>query len=180
MPNNWRWSEPMNAIRLLPIVLLSAALSANAQQSSPALPAWDQLDDAQRAELVAPLRDHWDRAPEDRAHMLERAQRWRSMSPAERKDADRGMRRWERMDPAKRAQMQVLFEKTRDMPPQQRRATFALFRALLPLDAAHREALLKQWKAMTPVQRDAWVDAHQPPRRGPGPKHGPGPAPDDD
>lgn len=170
----------MNAIRLLPLVLLSAALSANAQQSSPALPAWDQLDDAQRAELVAPLRGHWDRAPEDRAHMLERAQRWRSMSPAERKDADRGMRRWERMDPAKRAQMQVLFEKTRDMPPPQRRATFALFRALLPLDAAHRDALLKQWKAMTPAQRDAWVDAHQPPRRGPGPKHGPGPAPDDD
>lgn len=74
----------MNPIPLLPLVLLSAALSANARQASPALPAWDQLDDAQRAELVAPLRDHWDRAPEDRAHMLERAQRWRSMSPAER------------------------------------------------------------------------------------------------
>ncbi|MFT3896834.1 MAG: DUF3106 domain-containing protein [Thermomonas sp.] len=170
----------MNAIRLLLLVLLSASLSTNAQQASAALPAWDQLSDAQRTELVAPLRDHWDRAPEERAHMLERAQRWRSMSPAERKDADRGMRRWERMDPARRAQMQVLFEKTRDMPPPQRRATFALFRALLPLDAEHREALLKQWKAMTPAQRDAWLDAQQPPHRGPGPKHGPGPGPDDD
>ena len=166
----------MNAIRLLSMMLVSAALSlpANAQQASPALPAWDQLSDAQRAELVAPLRDHWDRAPEDRPHMLERAQRWRSMSPAERKDADRGMRRWERMDPARRAQMQVLFEKTRNMPAEQRHATFALFRALLPLDAAQREALLRQWRAMTPAQRDAWVQAHQPPHRGPGPKHGPG------
>ena len=43
----------MNAIRLLSMMLVSAALSlpANAQQASPALPAWDQLSDAQRAEL---------------------------------------------------------------------------------------------------------------------------------
>ena len=174
----------MNMIRLLPLVLLSAALSANAQQTpSTSLPAWDRLSDAQRAELIAPLRDRWDRSPEDRAHMLERAQRWRSMSPADRKDAERGMRRWERMDPAKRAQMQVLFDKTRDMPPEQRHATFALYRALLPLDAAHRDALLKQWKAMTPAQRDAWIDAREPPRHGSGSKRGPRPddrGPDDD
>lgn len=159
----------MNAIRLFPLVLLSAALSANAQQAPTVLPAWNQLSDAQRAELIAPLRDRWDRAPDDRARMLERARRWNSMSPGERRDADRGMHRFERMDPAKRAQMQVLFDKTRDMPPQQRHATFALFRALLPLDAAQRDELLKQWKAMTPAQRDAWVDAHQPPHRGHGP-----------
>lgn len=162
---------------LLSLVLAMPVLAARAQDAP--LPAWNQLSDAQRDELIAPLRDRWDRSPEDRAHMLERAQRWRSMSPADRKDAERGMRRWERMDPARRAQMQVLFDKTRDMPPQQRRETFALFRALLPLDAAHREALLKQWKAMTPAQRDAWVDAHEPPRRGPGPKHGSSPGPDD-
>jgi hypothetical protein len=66
------------------------------------------------------------------------------------------------------------------MPREQRRAAFALFRALLPLDAAHRDALLKQWHAMTPAQREAWLEAHQPPHRGPGPKHGPGPGPDDD
>ena len=163
----------MKPIRLL-LLLLLPALSAHAQQSAIALPAWDRLSDAQRAELIAPLRDRWDRSPEDRAHMLERAQRWRSMSPADRKDAERGMRRWERMDPAKRAQMQVLFDKTRDMPPQQRHATFVLFRALLPLDATHRQALLKQWKAMTPAQRDAWMDAHEPPHRRPGQMHGPG------
>ena len=174
----------MNMIRLLPLVLLSAALSANAQQTpSTSLPAWDRLSDAQRAELIAPLRDRWDRSPEDRAHMLERAQRWRSMSPADRKDAERGMRRWERMDPTRRAQMQVLFEKTRGMPPEQRHETFALFRALLPLDAAHRAELLEQWKAMTPAQRDAWTDAHEPPHHGPGQKHGPardGHGPDQD
>jgi len=170
----------MKPIRLLPLILLSTVLSANAQPAPAALPAWEQLSDAQRAELVAPLRDHWNRAPEDRAHMLERAQRWQSMSPAERREADRGMRRWDRMNPARRAQMQVLFDKTRDMPPQQRRATFALFRALLPLDGPHREALLRQWKAMSAAQRDAWVQAHQPPHRGPGPKHGAGAGADDD
>jgi hypothetical protein len=74
--------------------------------------------------------------------------------------------------------MQVLFDKTRGMPPEQRRETFALFRALLPLDAAQREALLKQWKAMTPAQRESWMETHQPPHRGHGPKHGHGP--DDD
>ena len=158
---------------LLSLVLAMPVLAARAQDAP--LPAWNQLSDAQRDELIAPLRDRWDRSPEDRAHMLERAQRWRSMSPADRKDAERGMRRWERMDPARRAQMQVLFDKTRDMPPEQRHMTFALFRALLPLDAAGRKALLQQWKAMTPAQRETWMETHEPPHHGPGGKHGPGP-----
>jgi hypothetical protein len=165
MPNNWRWSDAMKPIHLF-LLLLLPALSANAQQSTTALPAWDQLSDAQRAELVAPLRDRWDRFPGERARMLERAQRWQSMPPGKRMQAERGLHRWERMDPARRAQMQALFEKTRDMPPEQRHATFVLFRALLPLDATQRQALLQQWRSMTPVQRGEWLESHRPRHRG--------------
>lgn len=155
----------MKPIRLL-LLLLLPALSANAQQPTATLPAWDQLSDAQRTELVAPLRDRWDRMPGERARMLERARRWQAMPPGERMQAERGLHRWERMDPARRAQMQALFEKTRDMPPEQRRATFVLFRALLPLDAAQRQALLQQWRAMTPAQREEWLESHRPRHRG--------------
>ncbi|HET7125943.1 MAG TPA: DUF3106 domain-containing protein [Lysobacter sp.] len=157
----------MKPIRLLPLLLLPM-LSANAQQSPTALPAWDQLSDAQRAELVAPLRDRWNRSPEERTRMLERAQRWQAMPAGKRMQAERGLHRWEHMDPARRAQMQALFEKTRDMPPQQRRETFALFRALLPLDAAQRQALLQRWRSMTPAQRDEWLESHRPRHRGHG------------
>jgi hypothetical protein len=166
----YRSIAPAKAGIQLLLLLFLATPMFGARAQTAALPAWDQLSEAQRAELVAPLRDRWDRSPDERARMLERAQRWRTMPPDERKDAERGMRRWERMDPGKRAQMQVLFDKTRDMPPPQRHATFALYRALLPLDKPQREALLQQWRAMTPAQRDAWVGAHQPRRH-----HGPRP-----
>ena len=63
---------------LLPLLLGLPMLSANAQQPSTTLPAWDQLSDMQRAELVAPLRDRWNRSPEERPRMLERAHRWQA------------------------------------------------------------------------------------------------------
>src|SRR2546427_11468979 len=60
--------------------------------------AWEQLSEAQRESLLAPLRDRWNSADaSQRQRMLSHGQRWQSMSPEERDKARRGLRRFEHM-----------------------------------------------------------------------------------
>lgn len=151
---------------LLGIALLgvtpATALAQDASQ--PPLPAWEQLTQAQRDELVAPMRERWNANPDERARMLERARRWHAMPPELRDRAHRGMKRWEHMDPAKRAEMQALFERTRNMPVQQKRETFALYHAMRDMTPEQREALKQQWTAMTADERAQWMRDNAPPR----------------
>jgi len=136
----------MNRLCLrVPIALLVFAASFAQAQSPAGLPAWEQLSQAQREELVAPIRERWNREPAARARMLEHARRWKSMSPEERSRARRGMHRWEHMDTQKRAKARALFESMRHLPD------------------AERRALRERWKQMTPEQRRQWIEAHQPP-----------------
>ncbi len=146
--------------------LLCAAPFPSAAQSAATtpLPAWEQLTQAQRDELVAPMRERWNANPDERARMLERANRWHAMPPEMRDRAHRGMKRWEHMDPAKRAEMQALFERTRDMPKQQKRETYALYHAMRDMTPAQRETLKQQWTAMTADQRAQWMRDNAPPR----------------
>ena len=103
------------------------------------MPAWEQLTPAQRELLVAPIRERWNRSPDERARFFERAQRWQQMTPEQRARAHHGLRRWEHMDPDKREAMRALFQKMRTMTPEQ------------------RHALRQQWHGMTPEQRRDWV-----------------------
>lgn len=136
-------------------LLLAIALPAAAQpQAGAALPAWDQLTDAQREALVAPLRQRWDDHPEKRARMLEHAERWQQMDPAERERARRGAERWRQMDPGKREAMRALYAHMRTLPE------------------AERDALRTEWRRMTPEQRRAWVKAHPAPPGTPEPRRG--------
>ena len=168
---------------ILPSLLLAAAIfapAARAQQpAAPALPAWDQLTQAQRDELVAPLRDRWDANPGMRVQMQQHARRWASMSPQQRQMAGRGMQRWGRLDPDQRARMKDLFERTRGMAPQQRRETMVLFRAMRDMTPEQREALRQRWNAMSADQRRAWMRDNAPPPHRPG-RFGPPPPPEDD
>lgn len=131
------------------LVLLCAAPAFARQAPQPVThPAWEQLDTAERELLTAPIRERWNSNPEHRAHMLEHARRWQTMTPEQRQGAHRGMKRWARMDPEKREQTRALFGKMRGMTPEQ------------------RKALREQWKTMTPEQRKAWIEANPPqPRR---------------
>ncbi|MBJ6985427.1 DUF3106 domain-containing protein [Luteimonas sp. MC1750] len=132
------------------LALATFTLPAAAQTpAGPALPAWDQLSDAQREALVAPLRQRWDDHPERRARMLEHAERWQQMPPEQRERARRGAERWRQMDPEKRGALRALYAHMRTLPE------------------AEREVLRKQWGAMTPAQRRAWVQAHPAPPRAP-------------
>lgn len=157
--------KPLLTGFLLTALFATAPVPALAQAAdAAALPAWEQLTQAQRDELVAPMRERWNANPDERARMLERARRWHAMPPEMRNRAHRGMKRWEHMDPAKRAEMQALFERTRDMPRQQKRETFALYHAMRKMTPEQREALKREWTAMTPEQRAQWMRDNAPPR----------------
>lgn len=164
--------------RLLAITLALAfcvphvAWAQSNSQGAQSLPAWEQLTPAQRERLVAPMRERWNANPDERARMLERAERWHALPPEQRTRAHRGMKRWEHMDPARRAEMRLLFERTRDMPRQQRHETFALYHAMRDMTPAQREALKQQWIGMTAQQRDEWMREHAPRRKGHG-RHSP-------
>lgn len=142
--------RPLPSCRVAMLALLAALSTAPAFASDPpsaTLPAWDQLNDAQREQLIAPVRERWNAEPEQRARMLQHAQRWRQMTPDQRRHARHGMQRFEHLSPEQRMQMRALFEQTRGLPPQQ------------------REALKQRWRQMTPEQRRAWVQAHPPKAR---------------
>ncbi len=130
--------------RHVPLILLLLALPLSALAQSPAagtasLPAWDKLSHEQREALVAPVRERWNDAPEERARMLEHAQRWKAMSPDEREKARRGMRRFDNMPPEERERARVIFIQTRKMSPEQ------------------RKDFQQRWERMSPEQRTQWL-----------------------
>lgn len=137
-----------NARLLALCLLVFASAQAFAQSAPPApLPTWEQLTPQQREALIAPLRDRWNRESEERPRMLERAQRWQSMSPEQRAQARHGMKRFEGMNPEQRRQARALYGRMKELTPEQ------------------RTALRDEWKKMTPEQRDAWMKDNAPRRR---------------
>lgn len=140
------------AATLLLALAMAAPASAQPQAAEPVLPAWDQLSEAQREAVIAPLRQRWNDHPEKRARMLEHAERWQRMDPAERERARRGAERWRQMDPDKREALRALYAHMRTLPE------------------TGRDALRSEWKRMTPEQRRAWVKAHPAPPGSPEPR----------
>jgi len=110
-------------------------------------PEWDQLTQAQRDALVAPLRERWNRNTDERARMAERAQRWQSMPRDQRERAGHGMQRWEHMSPEQRGEAR------------------ALFHAMRGLDKEQRKAFMAEWRQKTPQQKADWLKAHPAPEK---------------
>lgn len=138
---------PTIRLATLALLLWPAFAFAQAEPAATTYPEWDQLTPAQREVLLAPLRDRWNDNPGERARMLERAQRWKTMPPEQRDRARHGMQRWERMSPEKRAEAR------------------ALFHAMRGMDAARRKAFLAEWRHKNPQQRAEWLQAHPAPER---------------
>lgn len=151
---------------LLALLFAGTAHGTEGTRDSMPLPEWDALTAAQRETLVAPVRERWNGNPGDRARILQRAERWQSMTPEQRERAHRGMQRWEHMDPGKRAQMKAFFDRTRDMPKAQRREAMALFHAMLGMTPAERDDLRQRWSRMNAGERQAWLREHAPQRKG--------------
>lgn len=128
---------------LMAVLLMLASGSAFAQSQPP--PAWDQLTQAQRDAVIAPVRDRWNSAPpEQRQRMLQHSQRWQTMTPEQREQARKGMRRFDGMSPEQRQQARALFGKMRGMTPEQ------------------RTELRTRWGAMNNDQRRQWVHENPP------------------
>jgi len=122
-------------LSLVLVMLTPCALAQNASN----LPAWEQLNPAQREQLIAPVRERWNSQPQLRARMLRNAQRWQQLDPQQRKHAQRGLQRLEQMTPQQRQQARTLYQHMRQLPEGQRRA------------------LREQLRSMTPEQRRAWM-----------------------
>lgn len=120
------------------LVLLAPAWTAHA--GDPPLPEWERLSEAQRALLVAPIRERWNADPEARARMLRHAQRWQQLTPEQRRHAHRGMQRWSHLTPAQRERARAIFERIHAMPE------------------AERRQWRERWRQMTPEQRRAWLE----------------------
>ncbi len=131
---------------LLALLLWPALCFAQAQPAgTAAYPDWDKLTPAQRDALIAPLRERWNSNPNERARMLERAQRWKAMPSGERDRARHGAQRWE------------------SMSPDQRNQARALFHAIHGMDKESRGDFMAKWRQMTPQQRADWTKAHPAP-----------------
>ena len=137
---------------ILVLALLPALAFAQAQPTATSYPEWDRLTPAQREALIAPLRERWNANPDERARMIERAERWKAMPLDQRDRARHGMKRWEGMSPEKRVEAR------------------ALFHAMRGMDATQRKTFLADWKQKTPQQRQDWLKAHPAPERRPPPK----------
>ena len=106
-----------------------------------------ELTPAQREALVAPLRERWNSNPDERARMIERAQRWKTMPRDQRDHARHGMQRWEHMSPEQRGEARVLFHAMRGM------------------DKDQRKVFLADWRKKTAQQKAEWLKAHPAPER---------------
>ena len=132
---------------LLALALWPAFAFAQAQPATVQYPEWDQLTPAQRDALIAPLRERWNRNPDERARMVERAQRWKAMPRDQRERAGHGMQRWEHMTPEQRSEAR------------------ALFHAMRGMDKDQRKAFMAQWRQKTPQQKTDWLKAHPAPEK---------------
>ena len=130
-------------IRLTVLALALWPAFAFAQSATVATqyPEWDQLTPAQRDALIAPLRERWNRNPD------ERAQRWKAMPRDQRERAGHGMQRWEHMTPEQRSEAR------------------ALFHAMRGMDKDQRKAFMAQWRQKTPQQKTDWLKAHPAPEK---------------
>ncbi len=129
-------------VSLITLALLAAMIAAPAIASQPPMPEWDQLDAQTRDTLIAPTRERWNSDSDGRERMLQRAQRWDTMTAEQRKHARHGIERWKHMSPEQRVEARALYNKMHGM------------------DQEGRNALHEKWRAMTPEQRKSWVEAN--------------------
>src|SRR3546814_1424031 len=114
----------MRALPILAVVLAAlmpcAAMAvspppAEAEDTATPMPASEQLTQAQRDAVIAPLRARWNDNPEKRGRMYRHAQRWQDMTPEQRERAHRGLKRWRHMDPEPREQARAMSPQMRGM-----------------------------------------------------------------
>lgn len=105
-----------------------AALSAQtappgnaAAAATPAATPWASLSEADRAALIEPTRERWERAtPEQQQRMLDRARFWASLSAEQKRLARAGVERWRDASPEQRARMREAWQRRQEQRRERR------------------------------------------------------------
>ncbi|MFT3821015.1 MAG: DUF3106 domain-containing protein [Rubrivivax sp.] len=118
-----------------PLAAQLAPASPKAQAAAPASaggPAWNELKPAQQAAL-APLKDHWAGIDANRkTKWLAVAQRFGTMTPAERQRTQTRMAEWAALTPGERGRARQNFQELRGLRTDDRRAMWEAYKALPP------------------------------------------------
>lgn len=134
------------SIALALLIVAGAASAAPPSAAPPPAPrTWDALSDAERAALIQPTRERWERAtPEQQQRFLDRARFWASLDPEQKRLARAGAERFRRADPEQRGRLRDIWRRLQALPP------------------AERDAARRTWESLSPAQRRAWLDAGGP------------------
>ena len=130
---------PRQLVVALSIPLLTTwfvPTAAMAQKPPPAAvaegggPAWSTLTPTQKATL-APLQRDWSGiARQGKQKWLELAEKYQSMSPADRQRVQERMTEWSRLPPEERSRARLQYQQARQMPAQDRQLHWETYQAL--------------------------------------------------
>jgi hypothetical protein len=135
----------MNRPLALVLMILASSTAAVASAQAPAARSWASLSEADRAGLIEPTRERWERAtPEQQQRYLDRARFWASLTPEQKRLARAGAERFRQADPEQRGRLREIWRQFQTLPP------------------AEREAARRTWESLSPPQRRAWLEAGGP------------------
>ena len=104
----------LTAACLGPTALGARPAPAGAAAAAADVP-WASLSESDRAALIEPTRERWERAtPEQRQRMLDRARFWASLSPEQKRLARAGVERWRDASPEQRARMREAWQRRQE------------------------------------------------------------------
>jgi hypothetical protein len=131
--------------RPLALTLLLLAFGTAASAQAPAARSWDSLSEADRAALIEPTRERWERAtPEQQQRYLDRARFWASLTPEQKRLARAGVERYQQANAEQRGRLREIWRRFQTLPP------------------AERDAARRTWESLSPPQRRAWLEAGGP------------------
>lgn len=145
-----RTMTPNPFATMLVLIALAVPGVPAAQETAPpstgtAATPWESLSDADRAALVEPVRERWNRAtPEQQQRYLERARFWASLTPDQKQMARTGVERWQASNQQQRRRLREVWQRFQAMP------------------SAEREAARRTWESLDARQRRAWLEAGGP------------------
>ena len=135
LPMSWRLPAPRLFCAVLATACFACGLSAFTMSVFAAAPAedglpWHKLTSHQR-EALDPLKSEWPKldAPRKRK-WLEIADRFKTLSPAERSRISDRMTEWSRLTPAERGEVRLRYEEAKQLPTNDRKARWRDYQKL--------------------------------------------------
>lgn len=137
-------------LRGISLGLSGALLLSNAALAAPA---WKQLSPQQQALITPALQSqggNFDKLPEARrAALIKGADRWLSMSPAQRNTATQQFQQWQRLSGQEKALVLERRERFRKLSPEQRKALLDTQQQFLKMPLEQQQDLRTEFDALS-------------------------------